>query len=907
MFEQNLELISTTLDTIANDRFDSIPAERISSLKEFGNVIEKNYLGSISLKAGNTTEYRKVLEEAGGKLKSLVSTSSNTELESYLSYFYAHFLLTNEAEKANIVAVNASRNQKSKASGIPKSESIENAFRILKQNNVPEAKVQEIIDDLTLELVFTAHPTEAKSDIEILLLQGLSKVLRSSENHRSQDLLSETEKLMDHIGPKESKPTVLNEVNRNLVYFDQIYSVIPMIHREVKNAASSYYPNIKVRTRPLIKYSSWVGGDRDGHPGVTAEVHHKTAKLHHNRAIKYHIASLEDIEASTTDIKHKLQVKNIINKLERRLSDPGHRHDAYNNSSELISDLVTLNKILSNSLIDDLIVNVETFGFHLAQIDTREHSKKHEEALSDIFSYSEVQNKIKENLNSFSGVAKYDTLSKDEKIEFLSALISNRNLVEISSILKTISQEELNTNNTSRVIRTFQEINKIQKDFSPESATVQITSFTHDSSDVLEAIFLAKESGLVIVKNDGSMSSKVDFMPLFETIEDLENCDKTLSDLFKNETYRKILTSRGNIQTAFLGYSDGTKDGGYAAAYAALWNAPNKIKKACIESGIDGLKWEIFHGRGGSLGRGGGKAGEAISSQANGTILNRIRITEQGEFISFRYSDEEMAFRHLEIRLEALIRASANIREGNKKYDKTLLDIGHVSFNHYRKLFENPGLRPIIEQASPFACIQFSNWGSRPANRWDPSSRLDLEQLRAIPWVVTWNQIRLMVPGFYGMGLAINEMIDNQNLSLDTLQDMYRTSDSFRIMIDHCEMALAKSNIHAASQYRNLLPEESKERDLFDEIMEEHLRTSTIVNKIKDSNRLLDGNSTIQKRIDERNSYTHILNYIQVKLLRDLFGQFETDPEAKNAETKETLRLSILSMKAIAAALQETG
>lgn len=921
MFKENLNLIDNTLITIVNDSFDSTSPESIKTLKKLGESIERDYLGSISLsKTVSVDSSRHSLEESHLNLSQLISSSSNVDLERYLSYFYTHFLLTNEAEKANIVAVNASRDNKALNTGIPKAESIENAIQMLYKNGKSPEEVQKIIDKLSLELVFTAHPTEAKSDLEIILLQQISQTLRSKEGHKGSELLRITKRLMSHINPNTVKPTVLEEVDRNLVYFDYIYNVIPKVRKELKKALEKYFPSVKITSRPVVKYSSWVGGDRDGHPGVTSEVHYKTAKRHHNQAIENHITSLEDLETSTSNSTEKSKIKSIINKLEIRLLDPNKRQNSYNKSFELIEDLknLELTSEVSKSMVEDLITNVEAFGFHLAQIDTREHSKKHEEALSDIFSYNEVQNKLKNRLLSLTGLAKesagkllngnkYETLSKDEKMAFLSSLIADKEIIDISSILKTIDKDDWEKNNTSRVIRTFQQVKKIQEDFSPDSATVQITSFTHDESDVLEAIFLAKEAELVTVKDDGSIDSKLDFMPLFETIEDLNNCDVTLSSLFKNDTYKKVLASRKNNERVFLGYSDGTKDGGYAAAYGALWNAPNKIRNACIESNIPNLEWEVFHGRGGSLGRGGGKAGEAISSQAPNTILSKIRITEQGEFLSFRYSDEEMAFRHLEVRLEALIRASANFKTSNSTDEKKLLKIGDVSFSHYRKLFEAPKLRLIIEKASPYICIQFSNWGSRPANRWDPSANLNLEQLRAIPWVVTWNQIRMMVPGWYGMGLAINEMLNNESITLDELKSMHRDFDAFRIMVDHCEMALAKSNMHAASLYGNLLPENSEERNLFNQIMDEHLQTTTIINKIKNNNRLLDKNPTIQNRIDERNSYTHILNYIQVKLLKDLFSQLENDSQAKDLTTQETLKLCILSMKGIAAALQETG
>ncbi len=919
MFKENLKLIDTTLQTIVNESFDSTPPENIEILKAFGETIEKNYLGSISLGQSESIDScRRNLENAHLDLYGLISKSSNVDLERYLSLFYTHFLLTNEAEKANIVAVNSKRDEEAKSTGIPKMESIENAIKVLHDNKVAEEKVQEVIDELSLELVFTAHPTEAKSDIEIILLQNISKVLRITGEHKSSKLLRETKGLMSHIGPNVKRPTVLDEVDRNLVYFDSIYKVIPKINHELKRSLNKYYPSVKISDRPIVTYSSWVGGDRDGHPGVTPEIHYKTAKRHHNQAIENHIASLEDLESFSNSESEKASIRNIINKLENRLKDPIKRINSYNDSLELIQELknLELKSETSNSTKDSLILNVECFGFHLAQIDTREHSKKHEEALSDIFSYSEIQTKLKEKLKLFNDQepikkilsgSKYETLSKNEKVELLSVLIADTDLIDISVILKTIDSKDLDINNTSRVIRTFKEVKRIQEDFSKNSANVQITSFTHDESDILEAVFLAKEAGLISLENDGSINSRIDFMPLFETIEDLNNCDKILSNLFKNEAYKKILKSRKNNQRVFLGYSDGTKDGGYSAAYASLWNAPNKIKKACIESGIKDLKWEVFHGRGGSLGRGGGKAGEAISSQARGTVLSKIRITEQGEFLSFRYSDEEMAFRHLEVRLEALIRASVILKERNSEYEKNLLKIGEISFHHYRRLFEDPSLKEVIEKASPYICIQFSNWGSRPTNRWSTTSSLNLEQLRAIPWVVTWNQIRMMVPGWYATGLAINEMLNSELISLKELQAMYKNCDAFRIMIDHCEMALAKSNMHAGSLYKELLPEDSKGNNLFNQIMEEHLRTTNIVNKIKGTNRLLDTNPTIQNRIDERNSYTHILNYIQVKLLRDLFKQLKTNSDTKDLQTQEILKLCIISMKAIAAALQETG
>ena len=236
-----------------------------------------------------------------------------------------------------------------------------------------------------------------------------------------------------------------------------------------------------------------------------------------------------------------------------------------------------------------------------------------------------------------------------------------------------------------------------------------------------------------------------------------------------------------------------------------------------------------------------------------------------------------------------------------------LIAIGKKAYGYYRSLYENENLLPIIQNATPYRCIPFSNWGSRPAIRWDPNQKFSLGELRAIPWVVTWNQIRMMIPGWYATGLAINDMLDDKSLTLAELQKMYKEFDAFRIEIDHCEMALAKSNMHAASLYGELLPPGSLESELFQSMLDEHLRTVYVVNKIKGNNRLLDSNPTIQNRIDERNKYTHLINYMQVKLLRELFEQFKTDPDAKNDKTREVLDLVLRSMKGNGAALQETG
>ncbi len=869
-----------------------------------------------------------------GKLEKIIRELDLKESKELLRAFTIYFHLVNEAEKKEIVKVNRIREIKSheKENQHPRSESIAEAIYLLHKNHVTGEKVQEIINSLQIQPVITAHPTESKRRTVLdklnrvyqliaelgngnLLPQEYEKIKREIKSHITT--LWQTDEI------RITDLTVLNEVENALYFFNQtIFDLIPIVYDDLRTALKKYYPKHKFNVPVFLRYASWVGGDRDGNPNVTPQVTKEAIKYSSIQILNKYIDSIKTIRKELSQSVHWTHLdKTFLQSLkedEKRIAIPDELKERYkiepfrkklwfvedklrhtletinsndfkNNNvrykthKEFINDLIlikaSLLKITKNEYcsLENLILQVQTFGFYFAELDIRQHSKEHAKAINEI---------LKELPKP------YLSLNEEERSNLLTTKILSGKL-----FLKKKSNYSQSTQN---ILDTFYMIKHIHDNFGADCIHSYVISFTHGVSNLLEVLFLAKETGLLTitkVKNNIAFKLNLNIVPLFETSQDLENAEQLLQKLFNNKAYKPQLKSRNRFQEIMLGYSDSNKDGGYLAAHWELYKAQDQISKICKKNNVT---WRFFHGRGGSIGRGGGRASQAIKAQPHFSVSGKFRYTEQGEVVSLRYSQLPLAHRHIECIVHAVITSSSTKTQvlTEKKIKNPwfyiLDELTDSSMKAYRSLiYENKDFWDFYIGSTPINYIGKLKIGSRPASR---TGLNELEDLRAIPWVLSWTQTRIMLPSWYGIGFALKKYIKNDK-TLKQIQEMYLKWPFFRTLIDNAQMGLAKADMHTADQYFKLSNQTESRKEIQKLIKNEYCRTVSEIMKVTKQKNLLDYSPIIQKSIKLRNPYTDPLNYIQAELL--------SNNKKRNNEEKDNAIL--LSINGIAAAMQETG
>ena len=544
-----------------------------------------------------------------------------------------------------------------------------------------------------------------------------------------------------------------------------------------------------------------------------------------------------------------------------------------------MEDLLLIRQVLSDtgnaSLANEgrlgrLIIRARVFGFHMAALDVRQHSRRHMDAVATLLSLAGVH-------------AGYRGLPESGRRKLLAAeLVNPRPLLPHGAVLPDEVREVLST---MTVVREMAEKE-------PAALGSYIISMTHEVSHILEVLLLAKEAGVWRPAGDAK-ACPLDIVPLFETVDDLQRADQLLRALFADETYRKHLAARGNLQEIMLGYSDSNKDGGYWMANWSLHEAQDRIGRTCAAHGVT---LRLFHGRGGTVGRGGGRAGQAILAMPASTHNGRIRFTEQGEVISFRYALAAIAHRHLEQITRAMLLSSARFGGYEaKREDATLMSsIARDSMAAYRGLVHDPALWPWYVSVTPIEQISRLPIASRPVSR-SSAQEVAFEDLRAIPWVFAWNQTRYVVPGWFGIGAALEAALKRHT---GPMQDLYRTWPFFRAVLNNAQRAMARARLEIAESYARLDDRES--RRLHNTIVEDFERGRRAILTITGQNALLDNNPVIRKSILLRNPYTDVLNLVQIELMkRRRAGEFEDEDRIAQA--------LLLSVYGIAAAMQSTG
>jgi phosphoenolpyruvate carboxylase len=895
------------------------------------------------------------------EMRAIVAGLTVGQARDLIKSFSEYFALVNLSEQLQRVWV--LRERALRRPDEPRSEGIAAAVAELKGRAVEAPVLARWLESALILPVFTAHPTEAKRRTT---LEKLRRIADAVERHYSSDHLpgqiTATSRLIaeELVGLWQSdevrvvRPTVLDEVKNGLYYFEaSLFDLIPALYRELGQALRQYYPEHAWRIPPLLRFGSWMGGDRDGNPYVTSDVTIETVRLMRTRVLLRHISAVEElshrlgqsirqvgISAELCDslaadaalfppVAELLEHRNpyepyrqkctyIREKLLRSL-DYAERHHPdwggagplpaqgtfYHWRDELLAELQVMERslranagaVVADGALSDLIRQVEVFGLHMATLDIRQHSERHTAALAEVLACAGV-------------CADYAALDEAARVELLSR--------EVASPRPLIPARLSYSAESVEAIQTFRTVAAILEQLSPEAIKTYVVSMTTGASDILGALLLAKEAGLY---QPEAGISRLNIVPLFETGADLAGCATVMDACLQLPAYRRHVRLRGDIQEVMIGYSDSNKDVGFVAANWALYQAQRALRDLAVRSGVE---LRLFHGRGGAIGRGGGPANQAILAQPPGSVGCQIKITEQGEVISDRYGLPDLAHRHLEQLVNAVLRAGFAPREdAPPQWEQALERLATIACGHYRGLvYENPRFLPYFRNATPIAEISRLKIGSRPASRKN-SERI--EDLRAIPWVFSWMQSRHTLPGWYGLGYALetfvasaefsvlsSQLVDindeaqhstlnTQHSKLALLQDMYAHWPFFRAVIDNAQMILGKADLHIAERYAELVPDAEVARAIFGAIREEYERTSRMVCQVARVSQLLDTSPVLQRSIARRNPYVDPLSYIQIELLRRL----RAAPEGPEHAALEDAIL--LSISGVAAGLKNTG
>ena len=835
------------------------------------------------------------------------------------SAFTVYFDLVNLAEEAH--RIRALRERAREQHPAPITESIADAVARLKTRGVTSEAMAKLLAGLHVELVLTAHPTEAKRRTVLSKLQRVAETI-----HRLHDpdlLPSEREAATDTLRAevtglwltdraRTARPAVTDEVRTGLYFVDTVlWEALPRIAAELEAALRAHYPGLAAPPGWLT-LASWIGGDRDGNPLVVAALTAEALRLHRGLAVERHrrglLALARRLSVSerrcpapaglTAWLEARRPLPPHVAMLEQRYAGEPYRlalallaadlevasqddmtarlldeapHQAYVTVDQLAHVLELIDgaipAVLANDGLRTLRAQLATFGLHAMRLDMREDSGRLARALGGIFAALGIDGAF------------------EDGDEAARAAVLLRLLGDAPSEVSAIAAAAAGRDESAEAWRLFRLLARTQSVYGRAPLGPFVVSMTRGAADILAVLLLARWArcapGLPIV-------------PLFETLADLAAAPAVLGELFALDAYRAHLAAAGGTQMVMIGYSDSNKDGGYLASGWALYQAQQTITRACAEHGV---ALTIFHGRGGTVARGGGPAGRAIRAQPEGTVRGRFRLTEQGEVIASRYGDPDLAHRHLEQIVSAVLLASVETAgpAPDPKWRTAMDGMAACARDAYRALVEGPGFLDYWYGATPIAEISRLRLGSRPAAR--AAGTLSRTSVRAIPWVFSWMQSRFNLPGWYGLGAALGAGEPSR------LRDMYAGWPFCRALFDNAEMSLLKADMGIAALYSALVPDRTLARTVFQTIEDEYARTCDAILTVTGHTALMDGDPVIQRSVQLRNPYVDPLNYLQVEMLRRLRAL--PDPEGREADAcREVI---VLTINGIAAGLRNTG
>lgn len=878
------------------------------------------------------------------ELVELINSLDELSLREVVRAFNLYFSLVNTAEEVN---QHYNRKSQLRNGGQLWHGSHLQTLTQLKQDGVSYAELQAILQQLVYMPVFTAHPTESKRRT---LMEVLRRVFLLDEKLNEptltpfdeQQIRTQIKRQIQLLWSTDEvravKPSVRDEIKNGLYYFNvSLFDAVPRSYRNLENAIRRVYadelPADGIIDIPhYLHFGSWIGGDRDGNPYVTSKTTEMAISLQKRTVLRRY---LEDVTKLSFLLTQSQPLMNISAELEKDIADsetrfmgafasnpqrfinepyrrklymmrhrlednlrlmqqyfkPEQRIDslgvAYRNEREMLQDLKCMHRSLvengdasiAAAELTDLIRLVETFGFYLYHLDVRQESTRHTETLNEILLQT--------------GLSK-DYLEQPEEVrqQLLSKWLSANRLPEIYGDLQPQSAETLDV---------LKLMARLRSEVSDKAFGQYVISMTHQASHILEVMLLARFAGLVGQDEQGWFCH-IQVSPLFETIEDLEHIEPVMTDLLHNQHYRELLSAAGNSQEVMLGYSDSCKDGGILASVWNLYQAQQKVSRLSKQFDV---KCRMFHGRGGTVGRGGGPTHDAILSQPAGTVHGQIKFTEQGEVLSFKYGNIETAAYELGMGVSALIKASRGLVKDTSAehpdYTQIMQQLTAKGEQQYRHLTEQmPYFLDYFYEACPVTEIGLMNIGSRPSHR--KAGDRSKSSVRAIGWVFSWAQSRHTLPAWYGIGSAIADWLGDDPQRLQQLRQMVKDWPFFRALLSNTQMSLAKADMAIATHYAALCEDEIQALEVLQAIKSEYQNTLDQVLTVVDAESLMSETPALALSLRRRQAYLDPLNHIQIMLLRR-YRQAEV-----NENDTTTWRDALLrTISAISQGMRNTG
>ena len=866
--------------------------KKITSTVTFNKIVELKKLAD-----------RKKYDE----LNEIIKTLNQEEMEIIANFFSTLPLLINISEDVDL-AFEVNYKNNSEESYVGKlSDSIKN----LKDTN--------ILNNINVVPVLTAHPTQVQRKTTLDLTENIHNLLRKHRDVKNglinkskwkEDLQKHIEILLQSDIIREKKLKVANEITNVLEYYNRSFiKAITKLMIEYKKLLREN--SIDLVNETPITMGMWIGGDRDGNPFVTADTLKLSAMKQCELIITYYMNQLNILyrtfSMSSQLIKESEDLRQLADKsndssvyrekeyyrkaiyyirekllnTKKYLLNNEDNDEKYLTAEELEQDLLIIkNSLLENNgetLIkgdfEELLSAVKIFGFYLASIDMRQDSSVYEACVAELLKSANIENN-------------YSELSENEKCDLL------LNILKKDPRPLSINDENKQSEELKKELLIFKTARELKDKLGNNIIKQNIISHTTSISDLLELAIMLKEVGLV-----GSDFARLQLVPLFETIEDLENSYEIMDNYLALDIVKKWVKDNKDYQEIMLGYSDSNKDGGYLSSGWSLYKAQQDLSSLGNKHGI---KITFFHGRGGTVGRGGGPSYDAIISQPLGSVQDRIRLTEQGEIIAAKYGNKDAAYYNLETLFSAVIeRMNAdmvNIDIRDIPEIKEMMDeIVEDSYKIYRKLvFENPNFYNYFFEATPIKEVSSLNIGSRPASR---KKITDIGGLRAIPWVFSWSQSRIMLPGWYGVGTAFSNFINKESGNIDKLRTMYKDWPFFTSLLSNVDMVMSKSDMEIAKEYANLCKDD-KTKEVYNKILREWKLTKQVVLDISEHKEFLEDNTYLTKSLENRLQYFNTLNLLQIELI-------------KRAREEETLESQIntihITINGVATGLRNSG
>ncbi|HYQ71703.1 MAG TPA: phosphoenolpyruvate carboxylase [Gammaproteobacteria bacterium] len=879
------------------------------------------------------------------RLSRVIENLEPDDLTDVIRAFNLYFSLVNIAEES---VRHRQRRQQTRRHGPLWYGSFTQTLQDFHVQGISADQVQQLLNQTLYLPVFTAHPTEAIRRTVMFALRRIFVTSDRLHDHRlgrderediRQAVKREIQVLWKTDEVRTRKPSVEDEIRNGLYFFrESLFEAVPQAYRYLEKAIRRVYSDddgVPAVSAPggLIQFGSWIGGDRDGNPFVKPQTTAMALRLHmreililylrHVEELGYRLTHssrlcrfsqnlLDSIDADAREYSSALpafrhqythepyrrklrimrhRIKLNLSAVSERLENPGVDYTSqpvgYATEQALLEDLLLIRDSLcangdanlAQEHLQDLIRLVETFGFYLMHLDIRQESTRHTEAISEI-------------CRLFDNDFDYAALDEDARQNYLTRALATSPPVIDCERLSGASRETLEV---------FDVMRRMQREVSINAFGNYIISMTHTASHILEVMYLGWLAGLA-GKDGSDWFCGIRISPLFETIQDLEHAEAILTQLLENATYRALLQASCKCQEIMLGYSDSCKDGGILASNWKLYEAQQRI---IAITGRHRIQVRLFHGRGGTIGRGGGPTHEAILSQPPGTVHGQIKFTEQGEVLRYKYSNAETAVYELSMGVSGLLKASrvliAPQSPDRRDYMGIMDELTRLGEAAYRELIDNtPGLFDYYYEVTPVSEIGLLNIGSRPSHR--KQQDRSKYSIRAIPWVFGWAQSRHTLPAWYGLGTALETWRGDDPARLARLQGMYQEWPFFRSLLGNIQMALSKGEMHIAHEYTRLATDTAAAERIYGRIRDEYRRTVTQVLHVSGSHQLLEENPTLGLSLYRRNPYLDPLNNIQVTLLSRY-----RNPELSEAQRDSWLHPLLRSINAIASGMRNTG